>query len=186
MTVTQEMIEAGQTALSDHTDKYMDGSEVVQGGAVEAIYVAMSALAPTAPVEASGSERGQAGAVMDALWPLLGGNHTSAELGTEIDAAVSEALRPQPSGFIATLTDDQRAAALAHTGDDTHPQPSGETREALGDLIASNLLRLACRHKRDAKTFAEDGLDFADAILALLSARPPALGGQQGSGEESQ
>ena len=61
--------------------------------------IELSATQPnTAPVEASGSERGQAGAVMDALWPLLGGNHTSAELWTEIDAAVSEALRPQPSG----------------------------------------------------------------------------------------
>ena len=43
MAVTDDMIEAGESALSDHTDKYMDGSEVVQGGAVEAIYEAMLA-----------------------------------------------------------------------------------------------------------------------------------------------
>lgn len=42
--------------------------------------------------------------------------------------AQQTALRPQPSGFLATLTDEQRAEALAHTGDDMHPQPNGETR----------------------------------------------------------
>lgn len=49
------------------------------------------------------------------------------EFRTAIRGVLS-ALRPQPSGFLATLTDEQRTSALARTGDDTHPQPSGETR----------------------------------------------------------
>ena len=38
------------------------------------------------------TDRGLAGQVMDALWPILGGNHTSAELWNEIGEAVDAAL----------------------------------------------------------------------------------------------
>ena len=91
--------------------------------------------APTAAVEASGSERDdeptelemQRAEVVTALLRY------SFEGGAACDVAdeIVGLLRPQPSGFLATLTDEQRTAALSHTGGDTHPQPSGETREAV-------------------------------------------------------
>ncbi|WBT04856.1 hypothetical protein PFY01_09335 [Brevundimonas vesicularis] len=103
------------------------------------------------------------------------------------------ALHPQPSGFLATLTDDQRAVALAHTGNDTHPQPSGETRKAAARLEDRlNARRMKARDEArnlvpqsKRATWVEDSLSsaavevpYAD-LLALLSARS-ALGGQQG------
>lgn len=44
--VTDKMLEAGREALREHTDVYMDGSEVVGNGSVEAVYRAMIAASP--------------------------------------------------------------------------------------------------------------------------------------------
>jgi len=42
-------------------------------------------------------DRGLTGAILDALWPILGGSHTAASVWTEIDNAVSDVIaRHQP------------------------------------------------------------------------------------------
>lgn len=155
MTVTQEMIEAGQTALSDHTDKYMDGSEVVQGGAVEAIYVAMSALAPTAPVEASGSELADAVAHTKENRDRAHPNHKTMFVNVADLDLILSALRPQPSGE--TREDAEVLAML----DDYADRHIGATRGE--DMSLEEMLISKARER--------------------LSARPLALGGQQGDSE---
>lgn len=42
-------------------------------------------------------DRGVAGVIMDGLWPILGGNHTDAEVWTEIGEVVSSALAAAPA-----------------------------------------------------------------------------------------
>lgn len=42
----------------------------------------------------AGNDRGQVGRVMDALWPILGGNHMPGEAWVEINTAVADALSP--------------------------------------------------------------------------------------------
>ena len=142
-------------------------------------------LAPTAPVEASVSVRGHG--------PKCWGK-TSVSDEMLYCYCGSTDLRPQPSGFLATLTDEQRGEALAYTGDDTHPQLSGETRAELIDYLRQEFGdTYDCTRVWSAwsyGTMGEDDFDpvsnriddIADAILALLSARPLALGGQQGEG----
>lgn len=56
---TEEMIEAGRSALREHTDVYMDGGMVVLSGAVEAIYLAMQEDAPTPPSADSAQDVGE-------------------------------------------------------------------------------------------------------------------------------
>lgn len=90
---------------------------------------------------------------------------------------------------------EERAAMSA-----LRPQPSGETREAVARLAwtyacssneldpqydngwsrALDLYANEPRYTDSAKAFVDRTWAFADAILALLSARPLALGGQQG------
>lgn len=137
-------------------------------------------LAPTAPVEASGSER----------W-TEDMERERREADYERGFRDGQNNRPQPSGFIATLTDDQRAEILEYTGDDTHPQPSGETREAVARIVADHVaggFDAALQDKQEWKDrsglgydcepsdvngpFKDDYLDAADAILAALSTTP--------------
>lgn len=49
-------------------------------------------------------DRGLTGAILDALWPILGGSHTAASVWTEIDNAVSDVIaRHQPQEREAVL-----------------------------------------------------------------------------------
>ncbi|HEY1071473.1 hypothetical protein [Brevundimonas sp.] len=57
--ITEAMVEAGEGALRDFTDTYMDGSEVVGAGAVEAIFAAMVAASHEAPAEGAGEREGR-------------------------------------------------------------------------------------------------------------------------------
>lgn len=138
-------------------------------------------LAPTAPVEASGWERDIEGETFMgfrvAAWRYRQGDETDklphhyAEHWSTPGASAW--------GIQRLFTEDQLQQALA-----LRPQPSGETREA----VARELIR---QHYGD-RGYSELGianiiegeldgwLSKADAILALLSARPLALGGQQG------
>ena len=136
-------------------------------------------LAPTAPVEASGSEE---------LWSV--GSWLSAALDDPkvCDAMKSDIrdwfdngghLRPQPSGFLATLTDEQRGEALAYTGDDTHPQMSGETQEEI-EAVLDRLNNENVRYMARVGGLSPWIETFKSDLRTLLSDRPLALGGQQG------
>lgn len=115
-------------------------------------------LAPTAPVEASGSERERiARAIADGF---SNGNEQYD------DADADQKLRY-----------DMAADAVLNL----RLQPSGETREA----VAARIRRLVGLADADFSFDAREAYvtKETDAILALLSARPLALGGQQGGGE---
>lgn len=125
-------------------------------------------LAPTAPVEASGSEQLKARATHGeyslhnfpddpdadhSVWSIF---HTTESGGLEVASGMDRA------------TADLLLAAL-------RPQPSGETREALDRL------------KMAAHVYEDDEMAADCATLeALLSARPLALRGQQGVQERCQ
>lgn len=110
-------------------------------------------LAPTAPVEASGSEREAAG---PGGWLIRESDGGWLWTGTRIAA-------------VAALTEGHEVVAF-------RPQPSGETREA-----AARLVKDAIEHRVYAKDGRVVGIDLAvDDIAQSLSARPLALGGQQG------
>ncbi len=113
-------------------------------------------LAPTAPVEASGSER---------LWPV--GSWLSAALD---DPKVCEAMKSDIRDWF-------------DNGGHLRPQPSGETREAVARLASladdAEAMSLDIAMSNYVGTGAYLASDLR-AILALLSARPLTLGGQQG------
>lgn len=81
----------------------------------------------------------------------------------------------EASGFIATLTEGQRADALSYGGEDTHPQPSGETRDA----VAEAKRELDRAEAQDHRTVSVR----VGTMRSLLSARPLALGSQHSGGE---
>lgn len=54
-------------------------------------------------------DRGLTGAILDALWPILGGSHTAASVWTEIDNGVSDVIaRHQPQEREAVLVEAVR------------------------------------------------------------------------------
>lgn len=143
-----------------------------------------ASLSPTAPVEASGSERDRLKrAIADGISNGYEQYDDASPAQRERYDMAAEAvlnLRPQPSGFLETLTDEQRIAALSHTGGDTHPQPSGETREAVAEIIEAAIVR------HDPAIPLDSTLDDADRILALIRPAPVASGGQHSSGEDAE
>lgn len=118
-------------------------------------------LAPTAPVEASGSERERLARAID---PYAWDDAQYAEPGGKGQQWSQEAARKAAD----------RVLAL-------RPQPSGETRK---------LLERAAAIADDVERGKRPKLEAVDMIRelrnALLSARPLALGGQQGGKEKSQ
>lgn len=104
-------------------------------------------LAPTAPVEASGSER---------------------EHG--------------PKCWGKTSASDEMAHCYCGSTD-LRPQPSGETRKAVAAIIKAFVSGPHFSDPALYEAMDQDRLIAADRILALLSARPLALGGQQGDSE---
>lgn len=80
--ITDEMLNAGQRAWLEAGGHDCDSLDLV-----EAIYTAMSQAHPTDEEEVERVAR----AVTDALWPVLGGNNTAAELWDEIGEAVRSA-----------------------------------------------------------------------------------------------
>lgn len=143
-------------------------------------------LAPTAPVEASGSE------VPEGMMTIADELEDKADELDQMDA------RGQIWG-LEEVSDIMRRAATA-----IRPQPSGETREAVARIIAEHIsgdFDAALQDKQEWKDrsglgydcepldvngpFKDNYLDAADAILALLSARPLALGGQQGEASDT-
>lgn len=163
---------------------------------VDAIHGALSeaslSLAPAAPVEASGSERERLARTIDPYaWddgqyaePGGKGQQWSQEAARKAADRVL-ALRPQPSGFLETLTDEQRIAALSHTGGDTHPQPSGEMLEQRFPALNGHLIRMASSGNTGSLT--EWGA-FINCIHEAVIARPApvASGCQHSSGEGEQ
>lgn len=168
-------------------------------------------LAPTAPVEASGSEEigdeyeaaahcvtlaecppglffwnGTLGFKSDygAMEPV-GSNFKTWKMGSRADAYCADSGEYFWGG---TSNHDDRAKVLvmpidaatvamvaSHGPAALRPQPSGETREAVAELIEAAIVR------HDPTIPLDSTLDDADAILALLSARPPARAeGQEG------
>ncbi len=136
-------------------------------------------LAPTAPVEAGGSERDE---VEDIEWPEspLGNDlyrHVQSQFSLHDDEAAEEA------GEILSI--------LAKHGVDPsklpnalRPQPSGETREAVARELAEERMSAdEAAHNECGTTpydqtiddFMPDALAFVDRILALI--RPAAPGG---------
>lgn len=142
-------------------------------------------LAPTALVEASGSERDDRLKGVRSMLERVIGPTASVRIYEHEAKLILDALRSQPSGFLATLTDEQRTAALSHTGGDTHPQPSGEAREAVARIIDPASWELWDARPTFLPSSRLDSFDKADAIFALLCARPApvASGGQHSSGE---
>lgn len=131
-----------------------------------------------APVEASGSERDE---IARLIWQRFAPS-------SDMDEA--NALR----GEYVIVADDIM---------NLRPQPSEETREAVARLAwtyacssdeldpeydigwsrARDLYANSPSYTDSAKAFVDRTWAFADAILALLSARPLALGGQHSGGE---
>lgn len=106
-------------------------------------------LAPTAPVEASGSERGSG---------RVGKFFKNARIAREV-------------------TDEENQPP--------RPQPSGETREAVARLakdvatVKSFSANIATFYDGPDKRYIRDVAADIETALALLSARPLALGGQK-------
>ncbi|WP_313014573.1 hypothetical protein [Brevundimonas sp.] len=136
-------------------------------------------LAPTAPVEASGSER------------------ETEHFRQMVEAKLAEAVRADHADAPFPM-DEHQAASYHRTRADLlgwvldmlpsvdgplipiRPQPSGETREDVARELWD--YQIAARRKKSLSIPKELG----SRILALLSARPLASGGQHSSGEESQ
>jgi len=134
-------------------------------------------LAPTAPVEASGSERDTVAKALGKRrghpdpWP------TDYHDADDVLAALQD-LRPQPSGETREAV-ARLAWTYACSSDELDPQYDNGWSRAL-DLYANEP-----RYTDSAKEFVDRTWAFADAIFALLSARPLASGGPQGGGLES-
>lgn len=127
-------------------------------------------LAPTAPVEASGSERTE-----DALEALDWIENVFPGQGDTNDQGVTVRGWQRLDQACATIR-----TALSR------PQPSGETRQAVARLKERVARWTGPDYLGDERLEVDDALDLADDILALLSARPLALGGQQGVQERCQ
>ena len=112
-------------------------------------------LAPTAPVEASGSERERLAKIVERLGPVMANNASPEQHADWLDLV-------------------RHVQAL-------RPQPSGETREQIVSAIRQHI-ELGNIGACSAEIVGHE--EAADAILALLSARPLALGGQQGVDED--
>lgn len=129
-------------------------------------------LAPTAPVEASGSERDglekAAQIAGDAFWSLPMPKHWDRDKDEYTDWCAAQSKRV-------------RAAIAA-----LRPQPSGETRDAVARIIDPAAFLFKTDELMKGDTSQYDAFNKADRILALLSARPLALGGQQGVQERCQ
>ncbi|MET3837473.1 hypothetical protein ABIB58_002829 [Brevundimonas sp. UYEF29] len=147
--------------------------------------------APTAPVEASGSERENLKAALQRSkgWPH------DLHPGPAADAAIA-ALHPQTSGetrehgpkcWGKTSASDEMAHCYCGSTD-LRPQPSGETREAVRLALedADALDRVS--EEADDNQWQDWAATMRQAAsrihrLALLSTSPLALGGQQGDSE---
>lgn len=175
-----------------HKDIWTAAEIIEQAEEAFAFKQKMDALAPTAPVEASGSERESVAerveALADRIDDITDERHFPAfllETAWELQRLAREEIlpllaRPQPSGFLATLTDKQQTAALSHTGGDTHPQPSGETLEQRFPALNDHLIRMASSGNTGSLT--EWGA-FINCIHEAIRPAPVASGGQHSSGE---
>ena len=140
--------------------------------------------APTAPVEASGSEFARwianaetpfaEGGLGDDLYKRGSAYLADYVLSTDgADYEPNEFERALLEDAFAGLMQDEALFGPIRTVLATlRPQPSGETREAVAELIEAAIVR------HNPTIPLDSTLDDADAILALLSARPLALGGQ--------
>lgn len=139
-------------------------------------------LAPTAPVEASGSERALQDAVDFGVGFLVDGQRVSPERVTVCHGDNSP-LRSQPSG------ETREAVALQLFADEV--AKTGVTEDTSGD-DAYNALTVIVEYARQLSSERPDSEETdgdinghlfrnpIQAAEALLSARPLALGGQQG------
>lgn len=192
MTITDEMIAAREKALQDHTDRYMDGSEVVGSGAVLAIYEAMSALRTPASgaveaawgdlyrviSEAGPSDRQKADAVSKHLAALTSSPKAEGEAARIIACHLPLADCPDTACLPITMTaGDLRSVYAALSA----PQPlqGGEvTRFAAAlKVMRERALELTKKHGDPNGTDYEQGvndhghrwLTQIDDLLALIS-----------------
>src|SRR5690606_17841109 len=134
-------------------------------------------------------DRGLTGAILDALWPILGGSHTAASVWTEIDNAVSDVIaRHQPqreavleAGDIEWLRKELFAAKLlaSHQSQKrierilaalTTPAPAAQPQR---DAILEEAARVAyvtCAKTRHVRL----GTECEQAIRALKATPAPA------------
>ena len=128
-------------------------------------------LAPTAPVEASGSELADAVARTKAHRECAHPNHKTMFINiADLDLILSN-LRPQPSGETRESGDHTIASAEVQPFED-YP------------ALADHIERMATTGRIGSMIEWDGFLSQLNAtILALLSARPLAFGGQQGEDE---
>lgn len=149
-----------------------DGYEVDTAGQPVRCAECGDRLAPTAPVEASGSERALQDAVDFGVGFLVDGQRVSPERVT-VCHGDSSPLRPQPSGE----TREAVARIIDPTAWATWDHQSGEiNRMGLVGVERSGAIT-------SARSYVSQSLNKTAAILALLSAHPLALGGQQGESD---
>lgn len=129
------------------------------------------ALAPTAPVEASGSDWKQAASGKRLVANLA--SYCGGETPGCTDISPCCDCLKQANVFERGA--DPFGAYVTHLGDLLRPQPSGETREA----VAEAQRELDRAEAQDHRTVSVR----IGTMRALLSARPLALGGQQGDSE---
>lgn len=144
-------------------------------------------LAPTAPVEASGSERETVLSILQAAVRSFDSGDTTNLNGVLDD--ILDALRPQPSWSEEVQTADTTHSRRLFFGDPGSPQPSGETREAVA-WRRRPIKELTGSGKEWVLYGPEDAAHYNAATdryiiqaLGVIDPAPVASGGQHSSGE---
>ena len=155
---------------------------------------------PTAPVEASGSERERMVETIKAAMKDAWEDHASDTGCWPADIKRVSARGPLRLMFTPLIWAQMTAELAADAILNLRPQPSGETREQVARLIDPKGwevrdsqyrdIKGSTMHDRDrplafanADYYTRDSLAKADAILALIRPAPVASGGQQGEDE---
>lgn len=120
-------------------------------------------LAPTAPVEASGSEREAAGCA-------------EPQVGCAVYERIEKLLKTNPQGWERNYLCHLVESVEELGGYDGPRLDRRDDRQAVADF-----LKLRDENVGPGEADDAERLESADAILALLSARPLALGGQPGA-----
>ncbi len=95
--------------------------ELLASGAVVPDRPGSKRLVPAAQSVVVPVDRGVAGVIMDGLWPILGGNHTDAEVWTEIGEVVSSALAAVPARCVAAALSPEAPAREGVMHPDAQP-----------------------------------------------------------------
>lgn len=175
---TPEMLDAGEQARIDNTDRYFDGSEVA-GDVVPAIWAAMLDAAPPSLAFAEQSGAGEEGqlAICERDFAALLKDYNRAarliELMRERWAVVSGELDHIPDGMNADLED--AATALATAMEEplsalAAPRATAVEREALIELLGeAELVGHESKRRPGLYQLDTSGLEaLADAILSLI------------------